>query len=294
MNKYERFPLRVVTAVRNEEKYLPGLASSMVVQTRLPEKWTIVDDGSTDSTPSIIEELEKDYDWIESIRLPNRGFYKRGIGNTTALKLGFEKAQQAMGIQGWGVLDADVTFKNTTVEQILNAFLTNPKLGIYGGEIVEFHDGKWSPPVVLPEDFIRGACKFYRRQCYKDINGIVTRRGWDSIDNIKAAMKGWEVRRDTALLIRHHRSVGSKDGPLKDQYKTGRDAYYIGSDPMLVLVRGLRKLVKDKPFFLGGLIFLSAYFGNSFLRKDRYPDDEFLKFVRKQHRQILLQGFYKW
>jgi len=165
---------------------------------------------------------------------------------------------------------------------------------VYGGEIVEFRNGSWFPPVILPEDFVRGACKFYRRRCYEEIGGIITRRGWDSIDNLKSAMRGWDVKRDSALLIKHHRPVGSRDGFAKDQYRAGRDAYYIGSDPLLVLVRGLRKMTRSKPYFLGGLIFLSAYFGNKFLAQEQYPDPELLNYVRKRHREILLKGFYKW
>jgi len=53
-------------------------------------------------------------------------------------------------------------------------------------------------------------------------------------------------------------------------------------------------MIKTKPYFLGGLIFLSAYFGNKFLAQERYPDSELLAYVRKRHRALLLQGYYKW
>jgi len=61
-----------------------------------------------------------------------------------------------------------------------------------------------------------------------------------------------------------------------------------------MLVRGLRRMVKEKPFLLGGLIFLSTYFGNRILKKEQFPDSDLLKFIQTRHRQILLQGYYKW
>ena len=58
----------VVTPCRNEEKNLPNLMQSMTAQTIKPALWVIVDDGSTDRTPEIIEKAKEKYDWIKSIR----------------------------------------------------------------------------------------------------------------------------------------------------------------------------------------------------------------------------------
>lgn len=42
-----------MTAVRNEEAYLPGTIVSVLSQTILPKRWVIVSDGSTDGTDEI-------------------------------------------------------------------------------------------------------------------------------------------------------------------------------------------------------------------------------------------------
>ena len=49
----------VVTPCRNEEKNLSNLVQSMTAQTIRPALWVIVDDGSTDKTGKIIDEVEK-------------------------------------------------------------------------------------------------------------------------------------------------------------------------------------------------------------------------------------------
>lgn len=293
MNK-EHFPIGIVSPVRNEQDNLPRLADSLLNQTHLPDKWLIVDDSSSDATPSIIDKLEKQYDWISSMRLPDRGYYSRGEGSYAVVAEGFRHMLASFGAETLGVFDADISFEETTIEHIRDRFLSSDRLGIYGGEIVELRNGQWVSPIALPEDFVRGACKLFRKQCYQDIGGLKSGKASNIISNMEALMKGWDVKRDASLLIKHHRSGGTRDSRLNRHIKAGAEAAYIGSDPLLVLIRGVRKMMKSKPYFAGGLIFLSIYFNNAFLHKDQYPDPELLKFVQKRHRQILLEGFYKW
>lgn len=284
----------IATAVRNEERFLNDLAKKIIGQNLKPYKWVIVDDGSTDKTKDIIVKLCKRYDWIDSIFIPDRGFDDRGRGNSKAISLAFEKALEDGFAEVLCIFDADISFDDDAVSRISSNFMKDDNLGIYGGEIIEFKNGKWKSPVILPVDFVRGACKAYRRKCYQQIGGIVMRRGWDSIDNIKASMKGWRVIRDFEFKVKHKRSVGIRDGFFRDQYKAGRDAYYIGSDYLLVLARGLAKTIKCRPYLIAGMVFLASFFGNMVFGKKKFSDRQFLKFVKKRHRKLLWEGFYKW
>ena len=45
----------LITAARNEESFIKKTLDSVVTQTVLPERWIIVDDGSTDRTAEIVE-----------------------------------------------------------------------------------------------------------------------------------------------------------------------------------------------------------------------------------------------
>ena len=292
MNK-KHFLIGIVTPVRNEQDMLPKLANSIFSQTELPNQWLIVDDDSSDNTPTIIDDLKRQYNWITSIRLPDRGHYSRGEGSYATAAKGFEYMLSS-DVQVFGVFDADISFEKTTIERICDEFLRSNQLGIYGGEIVELINGKWITPITLPKDFVRGACKFFRRQCYEDIGGIKSGKSSNVISNMEALMHGWEVKRDITLLIKHLRSGGSRDNYVQRYTKGGVEAAYIGSDPLLTLVRGLRKMIKSKPYFLGGCIFLATYFNAAFLRKNQYTNTELLKFVQKRHRNILFQGFYRW
>ena len=45
----------LITPAHNEEAFIEKTLASMVAQTRLPERWMIVDDGSSDGTAEIVE-----------------------------------------------------------------------------------------------------------------------------------------------------------------------------------------------------------------------------------------------
>ena len=44
----------LITPAHNEERFIAKTLDSMVAQTLLPERWIIVDDGSTDRTAEIV------------------------------------------------------------------------------------------------------------------------------------------------------------------------------------------------------------------------------------------------
>src|SRR5262249_38745482 len=63
----------LITPAHNEEAFIEKTLASMVAQTTLPERWVIVDDGSTDRTAEIVEDYAKRFPWIELVRrLPDR------------------------------------------------------------------------------------------------------------------------------------------------------------------------------------------------------------------------------
>ena len=60
----------LISPARNEAAFIHKTLDSVVAQTHLPERWVIVDDGSTDRTGAIVEEFVKKYPWIELVRRP--------------------------------------------------------------------------------------------------------------------------------------------------------------------------------------------------------------------------------
>ena len=52
----------VISPCRNEAEYMRLTLDSVIAQSIRPEKWIIVDDGSTDDTPNILREYAKEFD----------------------------------------------------------------------------------------------------------------------------------------------------------------------------------------------------------------------------------------
>src|SRR3974390_2336269 len=59
----------LVTAARNEEKYIEQTLRSVTSQTVKPVKWVIMSDGSTDRTDEIVSEYAKDYPFVHLSRI---------------------------------------------------------------------------------------------------------------------------------------------------------------------------------------------------------------------------------
>src|SRR6185436_15531960 len=59
----------LVTPARNEEELIERTLQSMIKQSRLPLRWVIVSDGSTDATDQIVRNYAQRYAWISLLRL---------------------------------------------------------------------------------------------------------------------------------------------------------------------------------------------------------------------------------
>ena len=58
----------LITAARNEEKYIENTIKAIIAQTVLPVQWIIVSDGSTDRTDEIVMQYSARYNFIHLMR----------------------------------------------------------------------------------------------------------------------------------------------------------------------------------------------------------------------------------
>ena len=89
-------PLRyvLITAARNEEAFIGKTLESVVRQTICPERWVIVDDGSSDRTADIVASYAKHTSWIDLLGLPQRR-ERHFAGKVHAFNAGLETRQVA-------------------------------------------------------------------------------------------------------------------------------------------------------------------------------------------------------
>ena len=110
----------LITPARNEEAFIKNTLDSVVTQTVLPERWIIVDDGSTDCTAEIAEDYAARFSWIEVIQRPQRQD-RNFAGKAHAFNAGFERVKSVI-FDVVGNLDADISFDRDYMEFLLQKF----------------------------------------------------------------------------------------------------------------------------------------------------------------------------
>jgi poly-beta-1,6-N-acetyl-D-glucosamine synthase len=283
----------VISPVRNEERYLPKTIECMVNQTAPPAQWIIVDDGSTDQTPSIADAAAARFCWIKTVHRPDRGFRQAGAGVIDAFYDGYAVIDHP----DWRFVvkfDGDLTFAPDYFEQCLASFAANPTLGIAGGTICNLvNDNLEVESKIDPAFHVRGATKIYRRECWNQIAGLIRAPGWDTLDEVKANMLGWTTRTFPALRLIHHRPAGRAYGTWQNWLKNGRANYVVGYHPLFMLIKCIRRLF-DKPYLVGGCGLWTGFVGGYVKRVSRSADPDVIRYFRRQQMNRLLGRKSLW
>ena len=176
-------------------------------------------------------------------------------------------------------LDADISMDPEYFERLLDEFRHDPQLGIASGTCYERDSaGTWrqrhgTGPAVW------GACRAYRRECLRDILPLEEHMGWDTLDLMKANLRGWSTKVVYELGFRHHRVEGERDGHrLRTSIIQGEGAYFMGYRPSYLAVRTLYRLPRN-PAAIGLLI---GYTRAAWAREPRCSDLELQAYVRRE------------
>jgi glycosyltransferase involved in cell wall biosynthesis len=269
----------VITPVRDEERYIDQTIRSMTAQTIRPIEWVIVNDGSTDNTRRKIDEYSHQYPWIKSIHRENRGFRKAGEGVIEAFYDGYN----SLISKDWEFivkLDGDLSFDANYFQQCLDKFSTLPRLGIGGGTIYHIITGE-EKREDSPNFHVRGATKIYRRQCWTDIGGLVKAAGWDTLDEVKANMLGWETQSFLDLKVIHHRVTGAADGTWANSCKNGRANYISGYHPLFMILKCLKRSFQ-KPYIIGSVGLFYGFASGYTQKLPRVDDKDLVDYLRKE------------
>ena len=221
----------IITPARDEEAYIEKTIDSVVSQTIIPREWIILDDGSTDRTGELADQAAKAHAWIKAIHRGNRGFRKAGGGVIEAFYEGYDSIL-ATDWQFMVKLDGDLSFGTDYFEKCFARFAVNPKLGIGGGMIYGAVNGGLLPEP-HPMFHVRGATKVYRKACWEAIGGLIQAPGWDTLDEVKANMLGWETSTFNDVQVVHHRPTGAADGTWRELDQERAVRLYIRVSPRI-------------------------------------------------------------
>ncbi|MCB9058441.1 MAG: glycosyltransferase family 2 protein [Calditrichae bacterium] len=274
------------TAAKNEEAFIKKTLESVVSQTKLPVKWIIVSDGSTDHTNEIVENYSDKYNFIELISISKQE--QRNFGSKAkALETAYSKLK-IFDFEFIGNLDADVSFNQHYFEKILLKFKENPQLGIAGGVRYDWHGDQFRI-VKSARNSVGGPFQFFRKKCYDEIGGYLALQygGIDAVAEIMARYKGWEVESFPEMHVYHYRRTGSATGSfIKTRFRYGIKNYMIGYHPVYELIRAIRQS-PTKPIIVGSISQLVGFFYAMHKRLKRPVSNEFVKFLRTENLQTL-------
>lgn len=276
----------LVTSARNEAKFIEGTIRSVVSQTLVPERWVIVDDGSTDDTALIVEKYLRKYPWIELLRRPNRPD-RSFTGKALAVNSALEHVA-SLRFDVVGNLDADVSFEPDYMAFLIGKFALDSDLGVAGTPFTEIgYDS--SKDSFEGGNYVAGPCQLFRWSCFRDIGGYVQSHcgGVDWIAVMQARMRGWKVRSFPERRFHHHRPMGTAEkGKLAALFAYGRKDYYLGGSPIWQLFRVGYRMTK-KPYLIGGLTLLAGYSWAAVRRTKRPISPELVRFHRHDQMQKL-------
>ena len=272
----------LITAARNEEKYIEETIKSVISQTILPQKWVIVSDGSTDKTDEIVLRYSAQHVFIKFIR---REAKTEGVNFSSKVYALYEGYDQVKKIEYdfIGVLDGDVTFSPFYYEHILTKFKENRNLGLAGGLVFDKHNDRCVRRSPTDIEYVSGCIQLFHRKCYEDIGGLIplTEGGEDTVAVIMARMKGWEVEAFDELIVFHHKHSNAIRGVLSESFRLGKLFYSLGSHPLFEIMKNIRRL-SYKPFFLYAFTRMCGYMWPYFQRQKRPVSDEFVRYLRKE------------
>ena len=280
----------LITPCRDEAEFICRTIDTIVAQTMLPEKWIIVDDGSTDDTPLILAEACEKYPFIEVIQRDDRGGRSVGPGVIEAFYAGLESID--LGKYDFiGKIDADLEFPPEYFQRVMERFEADPYLGNFSGKPYLRINGRLAYERFGDENAV-GAAKFYRIACFQDIGGFVRQAGWDGIDGHMCRLRGWVASSEDADDVRfvHLRLMGSSQKSVwVGRKRWGRGKYYMGSALYYIAAVALYRMI-ERPFVVGGFGVFWGYIQAMLKREPRFDDKAYLRYFRKYELRSLLFG----
>jgi hypothetical protein len=281
----------IVSPVRNEAAHIERVATGIAEQTRTPDCWMVVDDGSSDGTADILKRLANEIEFMKVVATPPG----HTSGNSDRLAVAAPprafnyglRALDASRFTHIGKLDGDVELLPDYFEVILAEFARNPRLGIAGGAILEHRRGQWRAAASAREH-VRGALKLYTQDCFVAIGGVTEQLGWDGIDETLARMRGFDTRSFDRARAFHHRHTGSADGRLRGHARWGEAHWMLHHGALWTFLRAAR-VASQRPRGVAGFAYLYGYVRAALRGVPRVQVEGYREFVHADQRRRMLR-----
>jgi glycosyltransferase involved in cell wall biosynthesis len=277
--------IAIVVPFLDEQRQLPALLTSLAAQERRPDQLVLVDDGSRDGSAAVARAFAAEHAWARVLTRPRRRAVRDRLAE--AAELSAFTAAVARLQEPWDVaakLDADLRLAVDVIAEAERHFAAEPRVGIAGPQVSERRpDGRLVPLRSAP-GHVEGAARFYRRACLEAVTPLPPILGWDTIDEVRARMSGWETGRFGARA-EHLRRMGSRDGTVRGYARAGRAAYAYGADPLYLLASAGARL-SDRPQIVCGAAYLAGFAAAAAGAAPRAEPEARLRIRSEQRRRL--------
>jgi biofilm PGA synthesis N-glycosyltransferase PgaC len=282
----------LISPCRDEAQYLRRTLDSVAAQSVPPALWVVVDDGSSDETPAILEDYARRLPYLRVLRRTDRGGRRVGPGVIEAFYAGLETVDMD-DFDYLCKLDMDLDLPACYFELLIERMERDPRIGTTSGKPWFVHPQNSAlVPEICGDEMSVGMTKFYRVACFKEIGGFVCEVMWDGIDCHRCRMLGWIAESVDIEPLRfvHLRPQGvSHNGIWTGRLRKGFGQYFMGTSPVYHLAVAVYHL-PAYPALIGSAAMLWGYFRSWLKGLPRYDDIEFRRFLRSYQQACLRMG----
>jgi len=274
----------IITPAYNEEKYIGRTIESVIAQSVRPDRWIVVDDGSTDGTAKIVTSYATKYPWICYVfrpKVPGQSYYS---SNVYAIAEGFRHLNGTKH-DFVAILDADISLPPTYYEELHRRFLQEEMLGIASGVyLVEdggklrgtLHDRRSCPKNIM----------VFRSECYDEIGGFLPLKygGEDTCACYMARMHGWKTWSFPDLKAVHHKPVGAGQSKslVRIRFRQGIGEYFLATQPLFLLLKSIRRCFREPPYVIGGLARFAGFCCGPFVKEKWQLSEDVVRYIQKE------------
>ena len=235
----------LVIPAHNEANLINLTLQSLVSQTVLPKKIVVVNDNSTDDTEAVVNAFAKAHPYISLVNKQSTAVHLPGSKVIQAFNTGFETLDEEYDVIM--KIDADLIFPTNYLETLTRHFKSDPEIGMVGGFCYIEKEGKWILENLTDKDHIRGALKAYRKETFKQIGGLKSQMGWDTVDELLCKYYNWKVITDASLQVKHLKPTGANYNKTA-RYKQGEAFYTLGYGFLITAIASAKlSFMKKKP-----------------------------------------------
>jgi len=269
-----------IVTCRNSENEIENAIISLLKQTTKPKCVVVVDDGSTDGTANILEELKSKNDGLYVITNPDLGYdIGRVVKNwnsaiNLARKLNLEKTDYHM------ISADDTNYEGPYAEKIMNKMDADNNIAISSGN---YDSNSYATP--------HGAGRFVRNSFFEEFLGLYPEKmGYESVILQMSLYHGAKNLVNNDARFSHTRQLGANH----HFYEFGASMRTLGYHPLFVLGRFAQCFLTGQPIGRKGAVHMLYYYLSYKPKQDGYDSmygPEIRKAIRMRQKTLITQIF---